>query len=157
MNATSTLLATGQRRSAFAPTLLAAALAGCCVLLAPPVSRAQAAAPATAPSPAPEKPLPGLDLSSIDTSADPCTDMYKFSCGKFNANHPIPSDLPGVDPFYVLFNVDTQQLNGILEKAQAGGTSRTPDEQKIGDYFKACMATPAIEANGLKSIQPMLD
>jgi putative endopeptidase len=105
---------------------------------------------------APEKPLPGLDLSSIDMSANPCDDMYKFACGHFAANHPIPSDQPAVDPFYVLYNVNTQELNTILEKAEAGGASRTPDEQKIGDYFKACMDTSLINADGLKPLQPLL-
>src|SRR5438067_1751363 len=103
-----------------------------------------------------EKPLPALDLSSIDRSVDPCTDMYKFACGKFEANHPIPADQPGVDPFYVLYNVNTQELNSILQKAEAGGAERSPDEQKIGDYFKACMNTDAINSAGLKPIQPLL-
>ncbi|MGA1984160.1 MAG: M13 family metallopeptidase [Acidobacteriaceae bacterium] len=110
-----------------------------------------------APAAPPEKPLPGLDLTSIDRSADPCTDMYKFACGKFTANHPIPADQPDVDPFYVLFNVNTQELSSILEKAEAGGASRSPDEQKIGDYFHACMDTSLINADGLKPIQPYLD
>ena len=83
--------------------------------------------------------------------------MYKFACGRFEANHPIPADQPGVDPFYVLYNVDTQELSGILQKAAAGGASRSPDEQKIGDYYKACMDTDAIEAKGLTPLQPLLD
>jgi endothelin-converting enzyme/putative endopeptidase len=129
-----------------------------CFALAPSSFAQQPPAPpAATPAPSDEKPLPGLDLSSIDLSADPCTDMYKFACGKFSANHPIPSDLPGTDPFYVLYNVDTQELNGILTKAQAGGDTRSPDQQKIGDYFKACMDTSAIDAAGLKPIQPLLD
>jgi endothelin-converting enzyme/putative endopeptidase len=115
------------------------------------------AAGRTQQTPAPEKPLPGIDLSSIDTSADPCTDMYKFACGKFSTNHPIPADQPDVDPFYVLYNVNTQELTTILQKAQAGGDKRSPDEEKIGDYFKACMDTDAINAEGLKPIQPLLD
>jgi endothelin-converting enzyme/putative endopeptidase len=92
----------------------------------------------------------------MDLTADPCADMYRYACGNFNANHPIPADQPDVDPFYVLFNVDTQELNGILTKAEAGGATRSPDEQKIGDYFKACMDTSAIDAGGLKPIQPLL-
>ena len=122
------------------------ALASAALLLSAGNCRAQqATAPAPA-KPAPVKPLPGIDLSSIDLSADPCTDMYKFACGKFNANHPIPADQPDVDPFYVLFNVNTQELNSILEKAEAGGAARSPDEQKIGDYFKACMDTDAMRS-----------
>jgi len=118
---------------------------------------AQQPAPAAAAAPAEEKPLPGFDVSSIDVSVDPCTDMYKFACGKFTANHAIPADQPSVDPFYVLYNVNTQELNAILSKTGAADATRTPDEQKIGDYFKACMDTSAIDAAGLKPIQPLLD
>jgi putative endopeptidase len=125
------------------------------VLLAFPIAISAHAQQASARPPA-EKPLPGLDLSSIDRAADPCTDMYKFACGKFEANHPIPSDQPGVDPFYVLYNVNTQELSSILEKAQTGGAGRSPDEQKIGDYYKACMATSDIDAHGIKPIESLL-
>ena len=125
----------------------------------PAAAHAQQTPPAPAivvPS-ATEKPLPGLDLPSIDPKANPCDDFYKFACGSFDANHPIPADQPAVDPFYVLYNVNTQELNGILEKAEKGGASRSPDEQKIGDYFKACMDTSLIDSEGLKPIQHYLD
>jgi endothelin-converting enzyme/putative endopeptidase len=87
---------------------------------------------------------------------DPCNDFYKFACGKFAGNHPIPADQPGVDQFYALYNVNTQSLNGILNKAAAGGAGRSPDEQKIGDYYKACMDTDAINTKGLAPIEPLL-
>jgi putative endopeptidase len=102
-------------------------------------------------------PIPGFDKTSLDTAVDPCNDFYKFACGKFEANHPIPADQAGVDQFYALYNVNTQSLNGILDKAAAGGTGRSADEQKIGDYYKACMDTDAIEAKGLAPVQPLLD
>src|SRR5271170_4806642 len=101
-------------------------------------------------------PIPGFDTTSLDTTVNPCNDFYKFACGKFAANHPIPADQPGVDQFYALFNVNTQSLNGILNKAAAGGAGRSPDEQKIGDYYKACMDTDGINAKGLAPIQPLL-
>lgn len=103
------------------------------------------------------KPIPGFDASSLDISVDPCNDFYKFACGKFAANHPIPSDQPEVDQFYALYNVNTQSLNGILTKAAAGGSGRTPNEQKIGDYYKSCMDTDVIESKGLVPVQPLLD
>ncbi len=101
-------------------------------------------------------PIPGFDTTSIDAGVDPCNDFYKFACGKFVANHPIPPDQPEVDQFYALYNVNTQSLNGILDKASAGGAGRSPDEQKIGDYYKACMDTDAINAKGLTPLEPLL-
>jgi putative endopeptidase len=101
-------------------------------------------------------PIPGFDATSLDTSADPCNDFYKFACGKFAANHPIPADQAGVDQFYALYNVNTQSLYGILTKAAASGAGRSPDEQKIGDYYKACMDTDLIEAKGIAPTEPLL-
>src|SRR3984893_12826341 len=102
-------------------------------------------------------PIPGFDTTSIDKAVDPCNDFYKFACGKFAANHPIPADQPDVDQFYALYNVNTQALNGILNKAAAGGTGRSADAQKIGDYYDACMNTDLIEKKGLAPLQPVLN
>lgn len=102
------------------------------------------------------RPTPSLDLSSIDPAADPCKDFYKFACGHFTANHPIPADQASTDSFYQLFNVNTQQLSDILEKAQVATTARTANEQKIGDFYHACMDTAAINARGLKPLESTL-
>jgi endothelin-converting enzyme/putative endopeptidase len=101
-------------------------------------------------------PVPAFDATSMDTTADPCSDFYKFSCGRFAANHPIPADQAGSNQFSALQNVNTQALSGILTKAAAGGAGRKPNEQKIGDFYAACMDTAAIDAKGLAPLQPLL-
>ena len=116
---------------------------------------AQQATPA-APAKVTYTPTPSFDLSSIDAKTDPCQDFYQFACGNYTASHPIPADQSGTNGFYNLYNVNTQELSGILEKAAAAGVSRTPNEQKIGDYYHACMDTTAIEQNGLRPIEPLL-
>jgi endothelin-converting enzyme/putative endopeptidase len=131
---------------------------GAMVVFAGGTGLAQSQASATNSKPAETyKPIPGFDTSSIDISVDPCNDFYKFACGKFAGNHPIPGDQPEVDQFYALYNVNTQSLNGILAKASAGSEGRTANEQKIGDYYKTCMDTDAIEAKGLAPLKPWLD
>jgi len=134
-------------------TALAAAFAlACC-----PLSAAAQTAKTDAPPQTHYVPAPAFDTSSIDPKADPCNDFYKFACGNFAANHPIPADQSGVDQFYLLYNVNTQELNGILKKYTAADPSRTPNEQKIGDYYAACMNTDLIEQKGLAPVQPLLD
>jgi putative endopeptidase len=120
---------------------------------------AQGPASPASPAAAPKThyvPGPAFDTSSINTAADPCNDFYKFACGNFASNHPIPADQAGVDQFYLLYNVNTQELNGILEKYAADTASRTPSEQKIGDDYAACMNTALIDQKGLAPIQPLL-
>ena len=95
---------------------------------APGLAQAIGGSAGAPPTSTPEvyKPIDAFDMTSIDKTADPCTDFYKFACGKFEANHPIPGDQGGVDQFYALYNVNTQSLRGILEKASAGGATRSP-------------------------------
>src|SRR5579875_968660 len=99
---------------------------------------------------------PSLDLTSMDRSADPCVDFYKFSCGGWQKNNPIPPDQASWSVYAKLANENQQFLWGILE-TDAKATHRTPVQQKVGDYYEACMNTAAIDAAGLKPIEPGLE
>jgi putative endopeptidase len=98
---------------------------------------------------------PSLDLSSLDRSADPCVDFYKFTCGGWQKKNPIPADRAGWSVYAKLGNDNEQFLWGILE-ADAKATNRTAVQQKVGDYFAACMNTTAIDALGVKPVLPGL-
>ncbi len=55
--------------------------------------------------------------------------------------------------------IDENQLvlKAILEKAAAGASERSANEQKIGDYYGTCMNVDAVNQAGLKPLQPLLD
>jgi endothelin-converting enzyme/putative endopeptidase len=84
-------------------------------------------------------------------------DFYKFACGNWIKQNPIPADQARWD-VYAKLTMDNQQfLWGILEEAAKPTANRTPNQQKIGDYFGACMDETAVNKAGAAPLRPDLD
>jgi endothelin-converting enzyme/putative endopeptidase len=103
------------------------------------------------------KDLKALDPKLMDTSADPCVNFYQYSCGGWAKQNPIPADESSYGRGTELENQNRLVLKSILEKAAAGSSERTPNEQKIGDYYATCTDVNAVNQAGLKPLQPVLD
>jgi putative endopeptidase len=101
--------------------------------------------------------LSGLDKRFIDTGADPCVDFFKYACGNFTKYYPIPNDRSGYGTGAMVAERNEYILHTMLEKAAAGGADRTPNEQKIGDYYASCLDVDAINKRGLAPLQADLD
>jgi putative endopeptidase len=99
----------------------------------------------TAPA-APRQPV--LDVTSMDKSIDPCTDLYTYSCGNWMKKNPVPADQSSWSAYEKLQDETLLRLRGLLEGASAADAGRTPVQQKIGDYYASCMDEKAIEAAG---------
>ena len=133
----------------FPKTLLAVAVAA--LIAAPSTLHAQDTA----------KPLtampysPSLNVTSLDKSVDPCVDFYKFSCGGWIKNNPIPADQASWSVYGKLGTDNLQFLWGILDE-DSKLTKRTAVQQKVGDYYAACMNTAAIDASGDAPLTPEL-
>src|SRR5215470_10472447 len=102
------------------------------------------------------KQIPSLDVSGLDKSEDPCVDFYQYACGGWMKNNPIPADQASWGRFNELAERNRMFMREILENA-AKATNRTPNEQKIGDYYASCMDEAAINKKGVAAIQPVLD
>ena len=103
-----------------------------------------------------QKTLKAFDPSLMDTSADPCVNFYQYSCGGYLKQTAIPADESSYGQFNELNDQNQLVLKAILEKAAAGGAGRTPNEQKIGDYYATCMNVDAVNQAGLKPLQTLL-
>jgi endothelin-converting enzyme/putative endopeptidase len=99
---------------------------------------------------------PGLDVTAMDPQVDPCEDFYQYACGGWRSHNPIPNDASSWNVYSKLHQDNLQFLKGILETAGNARRSRTESEQKIGDYYAACMDTGAIDRAGLQPISQQL-
>jgi putative endopeptidase len=100
--------------------------------------------------------IPSFDVKAMDTTADPCVDFYQYACGGWMKAHPLPPDRAVWGRFNEVADRNQEILRQILEKAEDTSKPRTPDEQKIGDFYAACMDEAAIEAKGTKPIEAEL-
>ena len=88
---------------------------------------------------------PSLDEPSMDKTADPCTDFYQYTCGGWMKNNPIPNDQASWSVYGKLANENMQFLWGILAEDAKVTAKRNATQQKIGDFFGACMDEAAVE------------
>src|SRR5580704_10346748 len=106
---------------------------------------------------APTEKAVGFSIDNIDKTLDPCVDFYQYACGNWMKNNEIPADRSSWASFVELDERNLLTLKDILEKASAGGPNRSAVEQKIGDFYGACMDEKAANEKGLAPLQPELD
>src|SRR6266568_6889716 len=94
---------------------------------------------------------------AIDKTVDPCVDFYQYACGSWLKTAEIPADQSSWASFVEIRERNAVVMRQILEKASSAGAGRNAVDQKIGDYYGSCMDEKAVEAKGLKALQPELN
>jgi putative endopeptidase len=99
---------------------------------------------------------PSLDVTSMDRSVDPCVDFYQYACAGWKKANAIPPDRSSWSVYSKLYEDNLVLLRSILERA-AAARDRDAVNQKIGDYYAACMDEAAVNQRGVAAIKPKLD
>jgi putative endopeptidase len=135
----------------------------CLFLILPLVLHGQNPAPPTAANAAvtaDKTKVPKLDHFDpdlVDKTLNPCDDFYKYACNKWIAANPIPADQVYWSTGGGLEMWNDNLLRETLQAASKNDSTRSAVQQKIGDYWAACMDESGIEAAGMKPLQPELD
>ncbi|HMA52718.1 MAG TPA: M13 family metallopeptidase N-terminal domain-containing protein, partial [Magnetospirillaceae bacterium] len=93
-------------------------------------------------------------LPEVDTSVEPCTNFYQYACSAWNKAHPIPSDQSRWGSFAVLSQSNQEILRAALEKVMA---EPRPGNQRLADFYGACMDDKTADDKGWAPIKPTLD
>ncbi|MDX6406002.1 MAG: putative endopeptidase [Blastocatellia bacterium] len=98
----------------------------------------------------------GFDFSSIDRSASACQDFNRFASGGWMDRNQIPAAYSRWGRFELLDEQNTNVLHEILDGLTAKKKFANSNEQKIADFYGACMDEQKIEAEGLQPLDPEL-
>jgi putative endopeptidase len=101
--------------------------------------------------------LEHFDPNLVDKALNPCDDFYKYACNKWIGANPIPADQVYWTTGSGLEMWNDTVLRETLEAASKNDSQRSAVQQKIGDYWAACMDERGIEAAGLKPLQAELE
>jgi len=93
-----------------------------------------------------------LEMKFVDQSVNPCVDFYKYACGRWNELNPMPADQSRWEVYGKMADENARYLWGILDEVAKGSGDRSTNQQKIGDFFAACMNEPVIENAGDKPL-----
>ncbi len=110
-----------------------------------------------APAATPPTKSHSLDLAAMDRSIKPGDDFYGYANGTWAKNTPIPPDRSSFGVFTILEEKANKRTSDLIQEADKAKAPAGSEVRMIGDYYAGFMDAKAIEARGLKSIQPELD
>ena len=116
---------------------------------------AQDRAPSTG---APAASATSFDPKDLDTTCQPCQDFFQYATGGWKKRNQIAPAFANWQRFSQIQEKNLAALHRILDQ-EAAARAATPKsdlseslDQKLGDYYSACMDEKSIEAGGLQPV-----
>jgi putative endopeptidase len=100
--------------------------------------------------------LEHFDPGMANKSLDPCNDFFQYACSKWMKANPIPADQASWGTFNSLALWNIAAVRETLEVSATPSASRSAVEQKVGDYYAACLNEDAVNRAGITPLKPVL-
>ncbi len=102
-------------------------------------------------------PAATVDTAGMDRSVKPGDNFFAYANGSWLAHTEIPADRSGYTTAAVVAERTDQRVVELIREAASSKGAAGSESQKIGDYYSSFMDSAAIDAAGLKPLQPTLD
>ena len=98
----------------------------------------------------------GIVVANMDPAVKPGDNFYLYANGAWLARTQIPADRARIGVFSLLDDRSNKNVAAIIEDTAKSSAPAGSDRRKIADLYNAFMNEPAIEARGMKPLEPHL-
>ncbi len=98
----------------------------------------------------------GIAIANMDPSVKPGDNFYLYANGAWIKRTEIPADRPSIGVFSILADRSNQNVAAIIKDAAKSSAPAGSSKRKIADLYNAFMDESAIEARGMKPLEPHL-
>ncbi len=105
----------------------------------------------------PHQPAATLDTAGMDRSVKPGDNFFAYANGTWLARTEIPADRSTYTTGAIVAELTDRRVVDLIQEAAKSQAAAGSETRKIGDYYATFMDSAAIDAAGLKPLQPTLD
>lgn len=97
--------------------------------------------------------MPGADPAALDRTVDPCDDFYRFACGGWHAENPLPRGESFWSRPFSQFARQIDDYVASLVQTLAEAKSSSAHELRLAQAYLACVDTGEIDRRGLTPLR----
>lgn len=101
--------------------------------------------------------VPGVDLTSLDTTVVAGNDFYQYACGGWMAKNPLRPEHARFGSFDKLIEENQEQIRELFNELSKSQAAAGTNERKIADLYNMGLDSTRLNNEGAAPLKPYLD